>query len=236
MQKITVKEFWKKMSDGLDKIMMIFLLLGFFLSSYSVIDLWNIYDSTNNRNLLKYKPSEENKQSLEDLKGSVAWLTIDNTNIDYPIMQGPDNTTYLNKDPEGNFNLSGSLFLDYRNKPNFSDEYNLIYGHHMEHNAMFGALDKFEDYSYLLKHESGSLYVGSKKYNVKVFACMTGNASDSLLFNPSSNTHSTDVLSRVQNAVVNKKVKTSGKRILALSTCKEDTSDDRTMVFCTLEE
>lgn len=42
----------------------------------------------------------------------VAWLTIDDTKIDYPVMQGKDNTEYLNKDPYGDYALAGSIFLD----------------------------------------------------------------------------------------------------------------------------
>lgn len=75
-------------------------------------------------------------------------MTIDDTNIDYPVMQGEDNNEYLNKDPFGNYALSGSIFLDRRNNPEFKDYYSLIYGHHMEHGMMFGAIDEYlnEDY------------------------------------------------------------------------------------------
>ena len=60
-----------------------------------------------------------------------AWLTVDNTRIDYPVLQGETNLDYINTDVYGNFALAGSIFLDSRNAPTFADGYSLLYGHHM---------------------------------------------------------------------------------------------------------
>ena len=84
------------------------------------------------------------------------WLTVDGTNIDYPVMQGKDNNSYLNTDPFGNYSLTGSIFLDSRSSPDFSDEYSVVYGHHMDYGKMFGALDDFLNEKYLKQHSSGS--------------------------------------------------------------------------------
>ncbi|MCR5793722.1 MAG: class B sortase, partial [Solobacterium sp.] len=73
--------------------------------------------------------------------GSGIRLVIDDTGIDFPVMQGSDNTEYLTKDPDGNYSVCGSVFLDCRNSADLSDPYNLVYGHHMRGQYMFGALD-----------------------------------------------------------------------------------------------
>ena len=71
--------------------------------------------------------------------------------------RGKENYEYLNKDPYGEFSLSGSIFLDARNDPDFKDDYSLIYGHHMEKGAMFGALDDFQDRAYFDQRRSGTV-------------------------------------------------------------------------------
>ena len=48
-------------------------------------------------------------------KDVVGWITIFDTHISYPVVQGKDNQEYLNKDVFGKFSFSGSIFLDYRN-------------------------------------------------------------------------------------------------------------------------
>ena len=131
----------------LDTALLVLFILLFLIGGYTMYDTWFVYEHAQDTSILAYKPqsgtaAEEVAPISED---AVAWLTIDDTNIDYPVMQGVDNNEYLNKDPYGNYSLSGSIFLDSRNASDFSDPYSLIYGHHMEHGVMFGALDKFLD-------------------------------------------------------------------------------------------
>jgi len=67
----------------------------------------------------------------------VGWLTIDGTNIDYPIARHSDNDYYLHHLFTGEWNSSGCLFMDCRNEPDFSDRHTIIYGHHMDNGTMF---------------------------------------------------------------------------------------------------
>ena len=53
------------------------------------------------------------------------WIVMDHTGIDYPIVQGEDNFEYLDKDPLGNPEISGSIFLDWQNNRKFTGS---IYG------------------------------------------------------------------------------------------------------------
>ena len=104
-------------------------------------------------NLMKYKPSvsvDEDDASLEELLAINpdvrGWLTIDGTHVDYPIVQGEDDMEYVNKDVYGEFSLSGTAFLDSENTSDFSDCYNLLFGHHMANGAMFGDVARFTDF------------------------------------------------------------------------------------------
>lgn len=61
----------------------------------------------------------------------VAWIYIEGTKINYPIVQGEDNRYYLKHLFSGEWNGSGCIFLDFRNDASFADRHSIIYGHHM---------------------------------------------------------------------------------------------------------
>ena len=42
----------------------------------------------------------------------VAWLYIPDTNVNFPVVKGPSNYTYLNLNYEGNYSISGSIFME----------------------------------------------------------------------------------------------------------------------------
>lgn len=227
---------------GIDKVTSVVCLILFLICTYALIDTANIYYKANDSGLLKFKPEitssdGEAPLTLADLENAAAWLTIDNTNIDYPIMQGVDNTVYLNTDPEGNFSLSGSIFLDYRNASDFSDPYSLIYGHHMDAHGMFGDLDYYLGESYFNKNRHGTLTaVDGKVYDISIFAVLQPEADDSTVFDPAG--VSAD---RIESYA--KQFSThyyddglSGSRVLALSTCTNSGDMSRTVVLGHLTE
>ena len=96
--------------------------------------------------LRKAKP-EPDSPTLAELQAQnpdvCGWLTLDGTHIDYPVVQGADDLEYVNKAADGSFALSGAVFLSAANRADFSDAYNLLYGHHMENGAMFSDLTRF---------------------------------------------------------------------------------------------
>lgn len=73
------------------------------------------------------------------------WITVENTNIDYPIMFSGDNSFYLTHSPNKKTNSHGSIFADGRTKPKLEDNKALIvYGHNMNAtNTMFAQLIHF---------------------------------------------------------------------------------------------
>ena len=214
-----------------------FFVLILLLVIYSMYDMYWVFEHAGNSDLLKYKPTApgydpNNSPITEDM---VAWITINNTNIDYPVMQGENNTKYLNTDPYGHYSLSGSIYLDSRNKADFTDNYSILYGHHMEYGKMFGALDDYLDPNYLESHSSGTLLIGrdgSKRYVLKIFASMKGNARDNKVFDPSSGK---DVLQHIRSRAT---VFTEERpnRIVAMSTCNDADSVTRVLVFAYIVE
>ena len=82
----------------------------------------------------------------------IGWVKIDDTNIDYPVMQTSDNEYYLTHNLNQENDRNGSIFMDKDCdvlKP--STNY-IIYGHHMKSGNMFGKLDLYQDESYCKEH------------------------------------------------------------------------------------
>jgi len=73
-------------------------------------------------------------------KDTVGWLTVNNTRIDYPVVQAKDNDYYLRRDYYQNKNRHGWIFMDYRNNPGELNENTIIYGHNLANQTMFGTL------------------------------------------------------------------------------------------------
>lgn len=73
-------------------------------------------------------------------KDTVGWLTVNNTRIDYPVVQAKDNNYYLRRDYYQNKNRHGWIFMDYRNNPDELNENTIIYGHNLANQTMFGTL------------------------------------------------------------------------------------------------
>lgn len=79
--------------------------------------------------------------SLQEInKDTVGWLTVNNTKIDYPVVQAKDNDYYLKRDFYQNKNRHGWVFMDYRNNPDELNENTIIYAHNLANQTMFGTL------------------------------------------------------------------------------------------------
>ena len=85
----------------------------------------------------------------EGYKDQIGWIRIDDTNINYPVLQGKDNVEYLDKNPDGESDLNGSIFLEWSNDRQLKDEFSIIYGQHLTAEKMFGDLDCFLDKVFL---------------------------------------------------------------------------------------
>lgn len=144
-------------------VVVLFLVVAGAYSAYALWDNSQVYAAADNvqAELLQFKPKAgaDNGASFEELLGInpdvCAWVTLDNTAIDYPVVQGEDNFTYVNTDVYGDFSLAGSIFLDVNCDKNFTDPYSLLYGHHMEESKMFGDLDLYKDAEFFAENTTG---------------------------------------------------------------------------------
>lgn len=222
---------------------------------YSVYALWDnsrVYSAAEDvrADMMKLKPTviEAGGASFEELLAVnpdvCAWVTIDNTNIDYPVLQGATNLTYINTDVYGNFAMAGSIFLDSRSDRGFGDMYSLLYGHHMANGNMFGDLDKFEEETFFRKNKTGTLILPDRTYDLEIYACMLVTASEDAIFDPQQ--YQDDINSLLdfveQNAlyydadtVAELRQKDGSSQILALSTCSSEFTDARTIILTVMK-
>lgn len=190
-----------------------------------------------------YRPTEDELSfaELQKLNPDVfGWLTVYGTNIDYPLVQGKENSTYVNRDVKGNFSLSGSLFLDSRNDKSFQDVNHIIYGHHMEKERMFGGLAAFSDKKYFETHENGALYYDGKWHGITFFAFLHADAYDTVLYNTQicEESDRKSYLSYVKEHAMQYREIPLGAddRYVTLSTCTSDSTNGRHLLVGKITE
>ena len=169
----------------------ILILLMLSYGMYSLWDTYKIYaNSFADEELLKFRPTDDGEDNptlkdLEKLNPDVkAWIQVPKTNIDYPVVQGQDDMEYINKNVYGEFELSGAIFLSCLNKDDFSDPYNLVYGHNMKNGGMFADVADFTNKEYFETHQKGKLYLTDATRKIRFFACMKVTAADAKIYHP----------------------------------------------------
>ena len=82
----------------------------------------------------------------------IGWIYMEDTVVNYPLLQGENNLYYLDKTLYKKYLASGSIYLDCDNEPDFSDAHSIIFGHNMKNHTMFGDLSDLRDEDYLKEH------------------------------------------------------------------------------------
>ncbi len=164
----------------------------------------------------------------------IGWIYMEDTVVNYPILQGENNFYYLDKTYYKKYLASGSIYLDSDNDRSFSDAHSIIYGHNMKNHTMFGDLSDLRDEKVLAEHPYVDIilidgtwlrYEICSMYRAHVddgtYRAPLNKASN---FEPfmeliaSKNMHAgSDVLSLPEVY--------AGDKVLTLSTCTEDSAD-----------
>ena len=224
----------------------ILILLMLSYGMYSLWDTYKIYaNSFADEEPLKFRSTDdgEDNPTLKDLKklnpDVKAWIQVPKTNIDYPVVQGQDDMEYINKNVYGEFELSGAIFLSCLNKDDFSDPYNLVYGHNMKNGGMFADVADFTNKEYFETHQKGKLYLTDATRKIRFFACMKVTAADAKIYHPDGyrKENLKDLLDYIQaNAVQYRDVNVADENsLIALSTCSEAETNGRVVLIGKLE-
>jgi sortase B len=134
--------------------MILVFSIGIIYSSYRILT-WK-KDNNENINIKEeieeavevIEEEEEVKYSIDFNKlksqnsDTVAYLKVNNTDVDYVVVKGKDNKYYLTHNFEKKWNVAGWVFADYHNKFDGTDRNIVIFGHNMKTGIMFGTLKK----------------------------------------------------------------------------------------------
>lgn len=183
----------KKKKGGALFWIIVVILLGVIIYSGSQVGkiLWEYYQGT--QQYKEVAETAEIKEKGDDLSVNwrklmakydnvKGWLYSKGTVINYPIVQGEDNSFYLYHMINGEYNGKGSLFLDYQCEQPFRQFLSVIYGHRMKDGSMFHSLIEYRDHAYYEKHPKMLLVTPDESYDVLVFAAVTI-PSDSVMYN-----------------------------------------------------
>lgn len=166
-------------------------------------------------------------------KDAVGWLRMPGTAINYPVVQGEDNTYYLSHTFLKTANYMGAIFLDSRIKQGFAAKNPIVYGHNMGNGAMFASLYNFREKVYYQAHPSFELYTKDGETDYAIFAAYEAAPdSDVYRYDFADGQAYAAYLQQVAHLALYDTGVTvgAGDRILTLSTCVNDDRDVRFVV------
>lgn len=123
--------------------------------------------------------NEEYAAYYEANNDFVGWITINGTNVDYPVVQGEDNEFYLHHNFNGEDEFAGTIFTDYEGKfgPGVMPNNTILYGHNMLYKYKFAALNNYNNNIQFLKEtpviDFNTLYQDNKYKIFSVFIINT---------------------------------------------------------------
>jgi len=156
---------------------------------------------------------------------TVGWLTLNNTEINYPVVQTVDNDYYLNHAYDKSNNIAGWIFVDFRNDLDSFDKNTIIYGHSgLIGNLMFTSLENVLNENWYTNQNNLNIYfsIKGKEYNYKIFSTyIIDVTSDYLNINFNSDEEYINFINLIKNRSINDfgVEVTSNDKILTLSTC-----------------
>ena len=169
--------------SGLKKILIIIIILTCIVSLIIVGYIF-IKDylecNSNNKDIdnlidevfIEDSSEEENKIDWNYLKSInediIAWIEIEGTQINYPILKDNGNLYYLKHNYLKKYNSNGSIFtLD---KQPFEKDETLLYGHNMRNSTMFSLLGNYLDKDFLFAHQKINIYTPICNYEGMIFS------------------------------------------------------------------
>lgn len=155
---------------------------------------------------------------------TVGWIKIDDTNINYPIVQSTNNDFYLNHSFNKTENNAGWVFMDYRNNSNKYDKNTIIYAHNRKDKTMFGTLKKLLKNNWYHNKTNNIIKISTIRYNTlwQIFSIYTiDNTNDYLKIKFDNNDEYQDFIEQIKNRSIKKfnTTITTKDKLLTLSTC-----------------
>lgn len=173
---------------------------------------------------------ERLRQENEDI---IAWLYSADTPISYPVTQADDNSYYLHRLPNGEWNAGGTLFMDCRGAGDFTDSMSVIYGHNMNNDSMFGTLTEYSSQSYYEEHPVMYLMTPSGDWRIELVAGFSALSDAEFFMLPHSEEQAQTLVETAlsSSAFDAGYSPAAGDRYIAFSTCSYAYDDARFIVL-----
>lgn len=176
------------------------------------------------------------KKVNPDVQG---WLYQKGTVINYPVVQGTDNDTYLHTRFDKQWSGGGTLFVDCRMEKNFKGFNSIMYGHHMKDGSMFRSIRGYtKEDGYYDKHKTLELATPHGNYHLVVFSAFITKATDEdtykMTYDEAEKQAYIDrAWERSELPITRDSVDvTKNDRLVTLSTCAYDYEEARYIVMC----
>lgn len=215
------------------------ILVGILI--FSGIKIYKWYKENNNNNkiiekvseavIIKDDEPEENNKYVIDFEAlkkqnseTVAWLKVNNTKIEYPVVKNKNNDYYLTHSFDKSENSAGWIFADYKNKFDGKDKNIVVYGHNRRDGSMFGSLKNILSSKWYNNEENQNVIfnINGQNYTYRVFSVYQIEKEDYYIkTNFSSNNEYEKFLNTIKKRSVNdfKEDVSKDDTILTLSTC-----------------
>lgn len=233
------------------KIVFIILLIGIMLISSFLLyknfkednkqeeifeELTNIAEDKNNDDNVESE-NEIDMQKLYELNQDiVGWIRIDDTSIDYPVMQTKDRPNYyLRRNFYKEYSYWGTPYLSENCDIETSDNL-IIYGHHINNSKIFGELKKYEKQEFYNNHKNITFYTmaGKEEYEIiAVFKTVAHKGFEYYNFiNGNNESEYNDFLEKCKNLSLYNIDNTAsyGDRLITLSTCEYSQKNGRLVI------
>lgn len=228
----------KDKKDGRKRRLLIRKSLNIVLIAVLSISCWEIGQKqiSYKKSVTTYNKIEKEKNNTEDLqefliKHEFDWITVTDTVIDYPLMQGEDNNYYITHNYEGQEDIAGAIFYDVYDKP-FNETLTIIYGHSMKNGTMFNNLhyfqkdhNRFKNSKLLIHTESGMKTFKPLGYYVTSDDFFYKNLDDKFTKD------AVDIIEKKSDYFIEQEKVIEGAHIMALYTCDYSIKNGRLIVF-----
>ena len=186
-------------------------------------------DQSKEGNYVNSANEEELKSINSDYK---MWIQIENTNINYPVVQGSDNDYYLKHNFRKESNISGTVFVESANDID-NDKNIILYGHNMRNGTMFNNITNYKEESFFNEDNKINIIMNNTLYEYEVFSVYVKNVSEVNLAIGFANEDEfiNYAYNEAEESLYKKDVDFSaGDNLITLVTCSYEFTDARTIV------
>ena len=131
-------------------------------------------DQSKEGNYVNSANEEELKSINSDYK---MWIQIENTNINYPVVQSSDNDYYLKHNFRKESNISGTVFVESANDID-NDKNIILYGHNMRNGTMFNNITNYKEESFFNEDNKINIIMNNTLYEYEVFSVYVKNVNE----------------------------------------------------------